>query len=517
MSLAIGARVRRRPGRPPTWLVAAAAVPVIFLLLPLFYVVSRSSEAGWSGVAEELLRPRILDLIQGTLTLGIGVTVATAIVGTSAAWLVERCDLPGRRALRVALCLPLAIPAFVVSYSWSSLSGRFESMWGAILVLTLSSYPLVYLPVSAAIRGMNPNLEHVARSLGSTRWRIFWAIVLPQALPAIGGGALLVYTHMLAEFGALSLLRVQTFTTAIFQSYELQFDNASAAMQSAVLMLMCLPAVYGEMRLRGGVRLDAGGRAKRYGASLPLGWMRVPVLAGIAVLLLLALGVPTIMLAYWLFHGTSAGHGLGDVWAALAGSLSLAVPGAFLTTALALPLVFLSVRFPGALGRISDRLPYVVHGLPGLVVALALIFVSIRYLPVLYQTIPVVLVAYAVLFLPLAQSAVRASLELVPVEVEQVSRTLGRNAFQTFVLVTLPNVAPGLGAATALMALELMRELTATLLLAPTGVTTLATSVWSYTNDTQYAAAAPFAALLVVLSIPPVYLFTRRTFQLYDL
>jgi iron(III) transport system permease protein len=515
--MAFAAPFVRRPGKPPGWLLVAAAIPVVLLLLPLFYVAMRSSEAGWAGIGEELLRPRIVDLIVGTLTLGVGVTVATALIGTTAAWLVERCDLPARRALRVALCLPLAIPAFVVSYSWSSMSGRFESMWGAILVLSLSSYPLVYLPVSAAIRGMNPNLEHVARSLGSSRWRIFRTVVLPQALPAIGGGALLVYTHMLAEFGALSLLRVQTFTTAIYQSYELQFDNASAAMQSAVLMLLCFPAVYGEVRLRGKARLDAGGRAKRYGVPIALGRLRPLALFGIAMLLLLALGVPIFMLVYWLAHGTSAGHGLDEVWAALAGSLSLAVPGAFLTAALALPVVVLSVRFRGVFGRIAERLPYVVHGLPGLVVALALIFVSIHYVPTLYQTAPLLLAAYAVLFLPLAQSAIKASLELVPVELEQVSRTLGRGPFATFLSVTLPNIAPGLGAATALMALELMRELTATLLLAPTGVTTLATAVWSYTNDTQYAAAAPFAALLVALSVPPVYLFTRRTFQIYDL
>ncbi|HEX2518847.1 MAG TPA: ABC transporter permease subunit, partial [Castellaniella sp.] len=184
--------------------------------------------------------------------------------------------------------------------------------------------------------------------------------------------------------------------------------------------------------------------------------------------------------------------------------------GAILTSILAIPLVLLSVRHRGRLAQFAERLPYIVHGLPGVVIALALVYLSIRVVPSLYQGVTVLLIAYAILFLPLAQSSLRASIELVPPQFEAIARSLGRRPLQAFISVVLPNIAPGIGAALALMMLEIVRELTATLMLAPTGTVTLATEVWSYTADAEYAAAAPFAALLVVVSIIPVWVFTRR-------
>jgi len=510
--------IGRRSKAPPFWLVMAALVPTMLIGLPIFYVIARAVEAGPQAVIDELFRAYTFDLLVNTLILSVSVTTLSCVIGVGIAWLVERCDLPGRRFWSVLASLPLAIPAFVASYAWSSLDGAFESMGGAILILTLSQYPLVFLPVAAAFRSMDPSLEHVSRSLGYGPWGSFWRAALPQAKAAIGGGALLVLSHMFAEFGALALLRVQTFTTAIYQSYQLQFDNTSAAMQSAVLMALCLPAAFGEMRLRGGVRTARTGQgAARRSGLLRLGRWKYLALGLLALLALAALAVPLVTILYWLTVGRSIGAGLEDMAGALQGSLMLSVPGAVLTTLLALPLVMLAVRYRGPFGLVADRLPYVVHGLPGLVVALALVFTSIRYVPAVYQSTLVLLIAYAMLFLPLAQSSLRASLELVPPELENVARSLGRKNYEAFLSVTLPNIAPGVGAALALMVLELMRELTATLMLVPTGVLTLATEVWSYTNDAQYAAAAPFAVMLVLASVVPVYVFTQRSLKIYDL
>ncbi|MGN6551570.1 MAG: ABC transporter permease [Pararhizobium sp.] len=513
-----GDRRPRGGARPPAWLVATAIVPVLLVCLPLYYVVVRAIEAGPAGIVAEVMRPRTLMLLGNTLALAVSVTLASVLIGTAVAWCVERTDLIGRRFWRVAAALPLAVPAFVSSYAWSSLSARTENLGGAILILTLSAYPLVYLPVAAALRGMDPAFEDVARSLGRGPWGSFLGAVLPQARPAIGVGALLVLTHMFSEFGALAFLRVQTFTTAIFQSYQLQFDSASAALQSGVLVALCLPAAFGEARLRRGHQVSRVGRGSARRQRLArLSFAQGPVIILLAVLLAAALGVPLAILGYWLSVGRSAGLGGADVWPAIAGSLTLAVPGAFVVAVLALPLVLISARHGGRIGRLADRLPYIVHGLPGLVVALALVFISIHYASRLYQTVLILFAAYAVLFMPLAQSALRASIELVPARLEEVARGLGRRPLAAFLSVTLPNITPGIGAALALLALELMRELTATLMLAPIGVVTLATEVWTHTNDSAYAAAAPFAALLVVVSALPVYVFTRRSLELYDI
>lgn len=513
MSLALPGR---RPA-PPVWLLLAAAPPCLLIALPLAYVALRAWGVGAAGVADELLRPRTLELLVNTLTLSLSVTVISAVLGVACAWVVERCDLPGRRAWRILLALPLATPAFVASFAWASLDVAFQGMGGAILILSLSHYPLVYLPVAAALRSMDPAYEDVARSLGKSPWGAFFGVALPQAWPALGAGALLALTHMLAEFGALALLRVQTFTTAIFASYELQFDSSTAALQSSVLLALSLPAALLEMRLRRGMRFSRSGRGgRRAPRLLALGRLKPLVVAAFAVLVLLGSGVPAGMLAYWIAVGRSAARGV-DIWPAIAGSLGLALPGALIVTALALPLVLAATRRRSPLTALLDRLPYVVHGLPGLVVALALTFFAIRYLPALYQTTALLFAAYAVLFLPLAQSALRASVELAPPGLEEVARSLGRGPLMAFATVTLPNILPGVGASLALMTLELVRELTATLLLAPIGVTTLATEVWSRANDGQYAAAAPFAALLVALSALPVYVFTRRSLELHDL
>lgn len=509
--------VRRRTAASP-WLFGAAAVPVVLFCLPLLYVVAKSWQAGPAAVLADLWRERTLALLANTLLLAAGVTAGACVLGTATAWWVERCDIPRRVLWRTLVSLPLAMPAFVASYAWSSLGGSLQNMTGAVFILTITVYPLVFLPVGAALRGMDPTFEDVSRSLGRGRWQTFFRVVLPMAGPALGAGSLLVLTHMFAEFGALSLLRVQTFTTAIFESYELQFDSSTAALQSAILMALCIPAAWGETRLRARSALARSGKGSaRPLAAVALGRLRLPVLALLILLLLLSLGVPLATLAYWLIVGHSRGQGSADLAAALGGSLGLAMAGGVAIVALALPLVLASARHPGRLAAFADRLPYIVHGLPGLVIALALVFLSLRYAPSLYQGTALLLMAYVMLFLPLAQSALRASLVLVPSRLEELARGLGRSRLGAFASITLPSILPGIGAALALIVLEVMRELTATLMLAPTGVATLATELWSHANDGEYAAAAPFAALLVLVSALPVYVFTRRGRELYDL
>jgi len=508
-SLSLGQRRIRRIR--PNWLAAAALLPMGLVALPLIYVAVRTLQTGLAGSVAELFRSRTAELLINTITLAMGVMILSALIGLSVAWCVERTDLPGRRAWRVLAGLPLAVPAFVSSYAWASIDVAFQNLAGAIFILALSSYPLVYLPVAAALRSTDPGCEDVARSLGHGPWRSFTHALLPQLLPALGGGSLLVLTHMFAEFGALALLRVQTFTTAIFESYELQFDSASAALQSVVLMLLCIPAAWAEMRLRGRRRISRSGRGSaRLAQPLPLRRATWPVLGAFGMLGFLSLGVPLLTLAWWLTHGSSAGSGMTQLWPAVRGTLSLATSGALLTSALAIPLVLLSVRHRGPLAQFAERLPYIVHGLPGVVVALALVYLSIRVAPALYQGVAVLLAAYAILYLPLAQSSLRASVELVSPQLEPIARSLGRRPITVFFTVILPNIAPGIGAALALMMLEIVRELTATLMLAPTGTVTLATEVWMHTVDAEYAAAAPFAALLVLVSIVPVWIFTRR-------
>ena len=513
LSAAQPARFTVKRKRPSVWLLLPVLLLVGLSLLPLLYVGTKAWQAGWAQAAHLLWRPFVFDLMRNTLLLMVGVTVTCALVGLSLAWLLERSNLPGRCLWGVILCLPFAVPAFVSSFTWVSLSSSFEGLGGAILVMSLSKYPLIFLPVAATLRNLDPALEESARTLGQNRLGVFFRITLPLLWPSLLAGSLLIALHMLVEFGALSIIGLQTFTTAIYQQFELSFSNANAAMLSAVLLVMCLSLLWLELKVRGkGRHIRIGQGAARRAEQVRLGkWSFIGQLYCLA-LAIIGSGVPLGMLVYWLVKGSSAAFPMAAIGEALLSSLSLALGGAALCLVLAVPVGLLVVRYKGRLAIWAERLPYLLHALPGLVIALALVYFSLHYVPALYQTSALLLIAYALLFLPLAQAPIRTALNKAAPQLEEAARTLGASSFSAFCRVTLPIIFPALGAAFALVFLDAMKELTATLLLSPTGLNTLATQVWSHTSNIEFAAAAPYAALLILVSGLPVYLLTTKMY-----
>jgi iron(III) transport system permease protein len=324
---------------------------------------------------------------------------------------------------------------------------------------------------------------------------------------------LLIALHMLVEFGALSIIGLQTFTTAIYQQFELEFSNANAAMLSAVLLALCLVLLWLELRVRGkGRHVRTGQGAARRAEQVRLGpWAAVGQLYCL-MLAIVGSGIPLGMLAYWLAVGSSAAFPVAAITEALLSSLALSLGGAALCLVLAVPVGLLVVRYKGQLAIWAERLPYLLHALPGLVIALTLVYFALHYVPALYQTSGLLLIAYALLFLPLAQAPIRTALNKAAPQLEEAARTLGASSFTAFCRVTLPIIFPALGAAFALVFLDAMKELTATLLLSPTGLNTLATEVWAHTANVEFAAAAPYAALLILVSGLPVYLLTTRMY-----
>ena len=513
LSAAQPARFTPTRKKPSIWLLLPVLLLVGLSLLPLLYVGTKAWQAGWSEALHLLWRPYVFGLMRNTLLLMIGVTLTCALVGLSLAWLLERSNLAGRRLWGVILCLPFAVPAFVSSFTWVSLSASFEGLGGAILVMSLSKYPLIFLPVAATLRNLDPALEESARTLGQNRWGVCFNITLPLLWPSLLAGSLLIALHMLVEFGALSIIGLQTFTTAIYQQFELEFSNANAAMLSAVLLVMCLSLLWLELKVRGkGRHIRIGQGAARHAEQVNLGKWSLPGQLYCLALAVIGSGIPLGMLAYWLIKGSSAAFPLAEIGEALFSSLSLALGGAALCLVLAVPVGLLVVRYKGPLAIWAERLPYLLHALPGLVIALALVYFALHYVPALYQTSALLLIAYALLFLPLAQAPIRTALNKAAPQLEEAARTLGATSFTAFCRVTLPIIFPALGAAFALVFLDAMKELTATLLLSPTGLNTLATQVWSHTSNIEFAAAAPYAALLILVSGLPVYLLTTRMY-----
>jgi iron(III) transport system permease protein len=493
-------------------LLAGAVLAVAVALIPLGYLAVRAGQAGMTRIAEEIFTARTGVLAARSAALVVVVTAACVALGVSSAFLVTRSDLPVRRALGILAALPLAVPTYVAGFAWISTVDGFEGFWAAALVLTLCSYPYVFLPVAAALTRADGAQEEVSRSLGRGAWRTFTGVTLRQIRPAVAAGALLVALYVLSEFGAVSILRVDTFTRAIFTALNLGFDRTGALVLSTVLVALAVVLLAVErLTRRRDARYARVGGIGRPPVPITLKRWRWPVFTLLAGVSALALGVPAASLARWLVAGVSRPGSLGEVATAAGSSLSVSLAGAVLTIVLATPVGLLIARSPGRLANAIERLTYVGHSLPGLVIGLSLVFFGINVAYPLYQTVWLLALAYATLFLPLAVGAVAAAAAQAPPALEDAARSLGRPPRYVFATITLPLTLPGIGAGAALTLLTCMKELPATLLLAPTGMNTLATRLWTHTSVGEYAAAAPYAALLVGLAAVPTWLLAVRT------
>jgi iron(III) transport system permease protein len=439
------------------------------------------------------------------------VTILCAVIGTLAAWCVERTDLPGRRIWAVLVVVPFAIPDFVVSFGWASLTTWMQGFRGAVVVMTLAVYPLVYLPVAASLRAADPEQEDVARSLGMSRLRTFFRITLGQARGAILGGCLLVSLVLLAEYGAFEILGYQTFTTEIFTEYQTSFNLASASALVLVLVVVGMAVLGLESSARGKGRLvRLGPQVQRASRPHRLGRAKLPVLGAFFVLVGLALGVPVGSAVYWTFEGGA--HSIGGV-SLLSATWHTALysgTAAALATLMALPVALVAVRNPGRVGLLLERSTFLVLAMPGIVIAFTLSYFTERYAGGhFYQSAPLLIVAYAILAFPLALVGVKASVAHAPMGLEEVARSLGQGRLAVLWRVTLPLIGPGLAASFCLVLLASVTELTATLILIPTGVQTLATQFWAYQTNLSYGQAAPFALMIMAIAAVPSYVLGR--------
>ena len=536
---AIGAKMMARgrgwrlfPLPPPAliWLPAAAVAAA--MALPLAYLVVRA--LGAQGDAWELLfRARTFQILLRSLALVGAVTALSALIAVPIAWLTVRTDLPLRRLWTVLTFLPLVIPSYVGGFivvaalgprgivqGWLEPLGveRLPEIYGfpgATLTLAFLSYPYILLTTRAALWRLDPALEEAARGLGHSAWSTFRRVTLPVLRPAIAAGALLVALYTLSDFGAVSLLRYETFTWAIFLQYE-SFNRHLASLLSLVLVVVAFGILALETSTRGAARYyRAGGGTPRPAPIVRLGGWRWPALALCSSVVLLTLAMPVAVLFYWLARGLSAGEALGPIWHSTASSLSVSALAALAALAASLPVAIMAVRFPGFVTGLLERLAYTGFALPGIVVALSLVFFGLRVAPPLYQSLPLLLFAYVVLFLPTAVGALRASLLQVNPRLEDAARSLGRSSWRTIGSITLPLVRPGILAGGALVFLVTMKELPATLILSPVGFNTLATATWSAASEAFFARAAASALLLVGASamIMALVLITERRSQ----
>ncbi|WP_293235124.1 iron ABC transporter permease [Mycolicibacterium sp.] len=510
----MGARARTGVAgvRPGPLLIGVVAVLVLATFVPIAYVAWSVIATGPGRVWALVVRPRVGELLVNTIGLLVVTVPLCIVLGVGAAWLVERTNVPGRALWRPLFVAPLAVPAFINSYAWVSVVPSLHGFWAGILVATLSYFPFVYVPAAATLRRLDPAIEESARALGSSPAGSFCRVVLPQLRLAILGGGLLIGVHLLAEYGAFAMLRFATLTTAIFEQFQSTFNGAAGSTLAGVLVLLCLILLVGEAAARGNARYARiGSGAQRQLCPHRLRGMAIPAVVGLAALAVLALGVPAWTVTRWLWIGGTNVWATDQIVTATVQTAGLAAAAAVMTTVLAFPFAWVAVRYRGFFARFVEGSNFVTSSMPGIVTALALVTVAIQFASPLYQTISLVLAAYVLMFIPRAMVNLRSGLAQVPPGIEEASRSLGVSPTATLLRVTLRLTAPAAAAGASLVFVAVATELTATLLLAPTGTSTLAMRFWSLSSELDYAAAAPYALLLVVLSVPVTLVLFRQS------
>lgn len=517
-------RRRRRAGRPPAALVVVSLAVGALFAAPLAYLVYRNAVLG-ADLPRLVTSRATLDPLGRTLVLATAVTAATAVLGTALAWLVTRADLPGGRAWRLLTPLPLVIPSFVgaaalvAGFAPGGLLDalviqlgverlpRVEGFLAAFVVLTLLSYPFVLLPVASRLASLPPSLEESARLLGRRPRNVFRTVVLPQAAGSIWAGALLVFLYVLSDFGAVSIVRYDTLTRSIYAGR--LFNQPQSIALSLILGVLAVAVVAAE-RIFARRRITITGASARHALRVPLGWWKAPALALVSGTVGLGLVAPVAVLGFWAARGLANAEGAVSAVAADPGrlvgpALNTSIVG-MLTAAVAvtviLPVALLTARHRHRLADLSNAMVVGGFALPGLVIALALAF-WVRKVPgalALYQSFPLLVTAYVVHFGAQGLRSADVALANVPRHLEEAAQVLGAGRWRRLATVELPLMRPGLLAGAGLVLLSTMKELPATLLLAPIGFETLATRIWQANAEGFLAETGLTSLVLLALS-----------------
>jgi iron(III) transport system permease protein len=501
-------RARAAAAPPPRTLLTLGALAALVVVAPVAVTVVQAFQGGYTAAKDALEAPSIARLVLNTIEVAALATPAAGVIGVAAAWFVERTRLPGRKVWALLLVAPLTVPLFVTSYAWANLTpGLSGSFLQATAIIVFTYYPIVFLLVAVALRGLDPVLEETARSLGLGTWRIFFRVVLPQLRPALLGGMLLVALDSLVEFDAFVALKFQTFATSIYDQYRLGFSVSGAAALSFISIVLCVGLLVGESLLRGNANYTRVSQAARRATiRYELGRATLPVMAALAAVVAMGLGVPIGTLVNWLSQSsTSALNGasgnLQYLLPATVTSVLLGLGAALAALLLALPVSLLAVRYRGPAVTAVERSAYLAYALPDLVGAIAIAYAASHWARFLYGSFFLLVLAEAILFVPFAIVSLRATIGQIEPPLEDSARALGAGPLSTLGRVTIPLARPGFLAAAMLVFAFTLGDLSTTQVLLPLNRYTLGTEFQANSSSIAFAAAAPFAVVLVVLAL----------------
>lgn len=534
------------PGWAGGWRLGVLAVALVVALpvLTVFGFLLQPATEVWQHLAATALG----DYIANSLLLMLGVGIGTLLLGVSTAWVSATCDFPGRRFFEWAMLLPMAIPAYIIAYTYtglldfagpvqSALRAAFgwgygdywfpnvRSLSGAIVMLSLVLYPYVYLLARAAFLEQSVRVLEVSRTLGATPMYTFLRVALPMARPAIIAGLLLALMETLADYGTVQYFGVSTFTTGIFRTWFGLGDAAAAAQLSALLMGFVFVLILAEGWSRRAARYHHTGAQPR---SLPRhrleGWRQVVGLAVCVVPLLLGFLLPAGQLLVWTVH--TADQVVDREFLRLTShSLLLAGSAALVTLAVGLFMAY-SRRLHGN-GWVSGavRVAGLGYAIPGTVIAVG-VMIPFAWFDntvdawmrtrfdfstglLLSGTLIALLFAYMVRFLAVALQTVEAGLSKIRPSMDDAARSLGLTPGGVLKTVHVPVLRASLFTAMLLVFVDVLKELPATLVLRPFNFNTLAVRTYELAADERLADAAAASLTIVLAGIIPVILLSR--------
>ncbi len=533
---------RRRPG---AWQVALVAVAAL-LALPVLVIVA-SLGADYSPVWSHLRQTVLGDYVVNSLLLMLGVGSGTLLLGVSSAWLCAACEFPGRRLFEWALLLPMAMPAYIIAYTYTALldfSGplqswlrqltgwgygdywfpQIRSLGGAVAMLSLVLYPYVYLLTRIAFGEQSTALLEASRNLGRGPWATFFRVALPVARPAIAAGVSLALMETLADYGTVDYFGVSVFTTGIFRTWYGLGELTTAAQLAAFLLLFVFALFIAERASRRRLRFHRGA-ARGRPARIRLGGGRALAASGL-LWGVVAAGflLPSLQLALWAARTWQ--QNFDRDFLALAGnSFLLAAVASACCLLVALLLGYGRRLHPGPVETAAVRVAGMGYAVPGTVIAVGVLIpfawfdnrldsllraafgVSSGLL--LSGTLAALVFAYTVRFLSVSLQSVESGLSRIRPSIDDAARALGATPLGSLRRIHLPMLRGSLLTALLLVFVDVLKELPTTLILRPFNFNTLAVRTYELATDERLADAALPALAIVLIGLLPVILITR--------
>jgi len=513
--------------KSPLWKTLTLAAVALCLAAPIGATFMGGLAA--NGAGAYLISTIGVQYLSGTLVLCALVGAGALIIGAGTAMIVSLTDFPGRRFFVIALVLPFAIPAYVAAYTYADLLGPFgavasligptrlpeiRSLPGVAFILTLMTYPYVYLAMSASLAGRSGALMETARALGASPVKAARKILLGAGRPALAGGLALALMETAADYGVADYFGAKTLSVGIFRTWYGLGDLGAATQLAAGLFLMVLLLVLLE---------EAGRRGQSAeNARVQRGTKRIKLSAPHARLAIMACATPVI-LGFLIPAGillakldpelsVGAAHGLAQ---SLSNTALIASAGAGIAILIALMLAYAARQMKSPMGKILLRISTLGYAIPGAVIAIGILTLTAGLSratgTAIAGGVAVLLYAYVARFLTAGYNAVSGGLTQVSPQMDAIARSLGAGPTRIWTQIHWPQTRGAILAGAAIIAIDIAKELPATLLLRPFNFETLSTRIYRLASDERLADAAPAALLLIALGLVPTLALSALT------